>query len=151
MNTVNLMQACELWAAGVIPALNTFDHAPRSISEALPVVVADIQTDRVANADAGLPGLGDYQQTYLRARSVDLLILVAPTPAWTAAQVLYGYVDALGEALQRDRRLGNRVEAASPFYEASYDPPEVEYEDGTIARQVTFRIVAGETISIGGT
>jgi hypothetical protein len=150
MNTVDLMRACELWAAEVVPALNTFDYEPRSISEALPVVVADIQTDRVADTEASIPGLPDYQQTYLRARSVDLLILVVPVPAWTAAQVLYGYVDALGAALRKDQRLGNRVEAVSPFYEATYDPPEVEYEDGTIARQVTFRIVAGETISIGG-
>lgn len=150
MDTTDLMRACELWAASVIPALNTYDHEPPSLGEALPLVVADIKTDAVQDGASELPGVAAYQQTYVRARTVDLLILVSPEPAWTAAQVLYGYVDALGAALRKDQRLGNRVEAASPFYEATYDPPEVEWTDGTIARQVTFRISAGETIPIGG-
>ncbi len=145
MDTLEMIQAVEAWAVATVPALSSYAHAPEQLSEALPMVLAEVQTDAVSDTEGQLPGMAKYQQTFIRAWSVDLIILSPPDPAWTASQALYGYVDALGAALLAEVVLDDNVVMAQ-FYVASYDPPEVEYADGTVARQVTVRVTVGETI-----
>lgn len=149
MDTKDVALACEQWAAATA-AFNSYEHAPRELLEALPLVVSEVKGDRVVEA-AAAQGMGQlaYQQTYMRVWSVELLLLVQPgnTPeeTWTATQTLSVAVDKLGAALRGpDKTLGGRVDVASPLYEASYDPPEVEYADGTVARAATFRMNVGE-------
>lgn len=145
-DTLTVAQGVEAWAASVVPALNTYDSPPEELDSALPLAIAEVVNDNVSSGDSKLPGMGAYQQTSLRFWEIDLVLLVTPEPRWTASHVLYGYVDELGKSLRKDPRLGGRVQAASPYYNASYDPPEVEYQDGTIARQVTIRLVVGTTL-----
>lgn len=144
--TLEVAQGVEAWASSVIPVLNTYASAPEELDKALPLAISEVINDNVSSDDGSLPGMGAYQQTNLRFWEIDLVLLVTPEPRWTASHVLYGYVDELGKSLRKDPRLGGRVEAASPYYNASYDPPEVEYQDGTIARQVTIRLVVGTTL-----
>lgn len=147
MTTLEMIQAVEAWAVGVVPALSSYDHAPEELTTALPMVLAEVQLDNQQDASTELPGMAQYQQTFLRAWTVDLVVLATPDPAWTASHALYGYVDALGGAIREGVVLDGMV-VMSQFYEANYDPPEVEYGDGTVARQVTIKITVGETIGV---
>lgn len=147
METLDVIQAVESWAVATVPALSSYDHPPEELDQALPMVLAEVQTDSQQDAEAQLPGMAQYQQTLIRAWAIDLIILASPDPAWTASHALYGYVDALGLAILQGVVIGDNV-VMSQFYVANYDPPEVEYADGTVARQVTVRITVGETIGV---
>jgi hypothetical protein len=147
MNTLEVVQAVEAWATTLIPELSSYDHPPEALTEALPMVLAEVQVNALADASDQLPGVAQYQQTFIRTWSVNLVVLASPDPAWTASHALYGYVDALGDAIRQGVVLDDMV-IMSQFYTADYDPPEVEYADGTVARQVTVRITVGETLGV---
>lgn len=148
MNTADVATALEAWAVESVPELHSYEHAPATLDEALPLVVAEVQGDRLVDARTAGFSASAYQQTLMRVWDASLLLLVQPgrTPdeTWVASQKLYEFVDALGGALRTDHTLGGRVEAASPLYTASYDPPEVQYADGTVARAATLRVNVGE-------
>lgn len=145
--TASIATKLEQWAAATL-SINTIEHAPNSIAENFPFVICEIQRKARSNRAPELPGIGGYQQTYLSLWTADLLIMVNPEPTWTASQALYGYVDALGDAVLRDETLGGRVHTASKTYEASFSPPELQYQDGTVARVATFTIVIGEVTEV---
>jgi hypothetical protein len=145
LTTPQLATAMEEWAAAVL-SINTIKGSPTSLGESLPFVICTIQRDQRADRVPELPGIGNFQQTYVRARTTDLLLMVHPEPTDTATETLYTYVDSLGQAILDDPTLGARVHVASQFYDASYDPPEVQFPDGTVARAVTFTVTIGEVI-----
>jgi hypothetical protein len=143
--TGDIALAVEAWATSVVPELNSYPTTPVSIREAMPLVVADIKTDRISSSDLGKY---QYQQVAIRLWAVDLLIMVLPVDPWTDSRRLYDMVDALTAALRRDSTMGNRVPIASPQYDANYDPPEVEHADGTVARAATLRVTVGEQLEV---
>lgn len=145
LGTEQLAVNMEEWAAAVL-SINTVEHPPTSLSQALPLVVGEVLADRRSDREAKTPGIAPYQQVLVRARDVVLLLMVSPEPSWDATRALYGYVDELAESLRLDPTLGGRVHQASTLYEASYDPPEVEYQDGTVARAATFQLTVSELI-----
>lgn len=145
IGTKDLALALEAWAAGVI-GFNTEAHEPTSLAEALPIVICEVKDDVRAAKSSNLPGLGQYEQTLVRARTAELMLLHHPEPSWTASQNLYDAVDELAVSITRDPTLGQRVHVASKYYEASYDPPEIQYQDGTRARFATFRMFVGELV-----
>jgi hypothetical protein len=142
MTTPQVIAAVEAWAAAVTGA-NTYDHAPTVLRKAIEpgLVLAELTRKRRS--------AGQYEQTTATIWEVRIWIFVDPgeTPAETqaAANRLEAYVDQLGESLIRDKSLGNRVEAVVPEYDAGFDPPEMEYADGTVVRVATFRLTVGET------
>ena len=146
MTTEQIAKAVEAWASSVIPDLNTYEHAPRNLLQALPIVLAEVQrkTHQELNITEGNFQQYAYQQTSVNAWEVDLLFLVDPSDAWNASQILYQMTDTLGDAIASDPTLGQRVSFAAGDYEVSFDPPEFEYADGTIARAATMSIVVGE-------
>lgn len=146
MTTEQVAKAAEAWAVSVIDELNSYEHAPRSLLQAMPLVIAEVQrkTHRQTNVTESGFQQYSYQQTTLNEWNVDLLFLVDPSDAWTASQVLYQMTDKLGDALVNDPTLGQRVGFTANDYETSFDPPEFEYADGTIARAATMSIVIGE-------
>lgn len=146
--TPEIISAVEAWAAETVAELNTYDYPPEDLGAAMPLAIAEVTGDALKVADENLLSKGQYQQTFLRVHSVDLVLLVNPNPAWTASAALYEMVDILTKALRRDSSLGNRVHGASPLYDASYEPPEVEYADGTVARQVTINLSIGTTVPV---
>ena len=147
LTTTQLADAVDAWVAETL-AINTFNHQANRLSENLPLVVSSIQTDARAAANPAFPHLGNYQQTFVRTRVVEVLLLVEPEPSWDATQLLYGYVDTLAAAILRDDSLGGRVHTTSKLYDASYDPPEVEYSDGTVARAATMTLTIGEVTEV---
>ena len=153
MKTRDVTRAVELWAVAVTESveelvdLSSYDHPPDDLNEAMPLVICEVQRKmRSAKSQAG--GMSfqqtQYEQIAAKAWEVELMILVPPNPAWDASYRLYDYIDALGDALKRDATLGERVSFASKDYEASFDPPEVEYQDGTVARAATMTVHIGE-------
>lgn len=148
MTTEEIVDVIELWATETVPELNSYDHPPEQLDQAMPLCIAEVTDDALKTTDERLAGQAAYQQTYLRVHDVDLTLLISPNPAWTASKTLYRMVDQLTVALRRDSTLGNRVHGASPLYDASYEPPEIEYADGTVARQVTIHLTIGTTVPV---
>lgn len=145
ISTKLLASRLEAWAASVT-GMNTYEHQPTSLAKALPLVICEIQTDARAAKVPNLPGLGQYEQALVRARLAELMLMVTPEPSWTASQALYDAVDALAESIPQDQTLGGRVHVASKLYEATYTPPEIQHQDGTVARVARFRVYVGELV-----
>lgn len=143
MRTRDLALALEAWAAAVLD-INTFPEDPNEISKAMPVVVCAIQSKVKAASVADLEDLGRFQQTYVKAWTAELMLMVAPEPVHDATQTLYDYTDDLEEAIRDDPTLGGRVHRAARPVQASFDPPEIQHQDGTIARVATFTMTVGE-------
>lgn len=145
MTTEEVAKAAEAWAVSKINNLNSYEHAPHSLTQAMPLVIAEVQRKRHQNLEVSESNFQQYQfqQTSVSIWDVDLLFLVDPADAWTASQTLYDMTDRLGDELSVDQTLGERVSFASEDYEVSFDPPEFEYADGTIARVATMTITVG--------
>jgi hypothetical protein len=149
MRTSDLADAVEAWAVATVPALSALDHAPNDLLESLPIAICEVVRKRRSESQVGGGGefqQMNYQQTAVRSWTVNLMILVKPDPDWDASKELYSITDDLEEALTKDHTLGGRVEAATPEHEASFEPAEVEWTDGTIARAATMRFTIGEMI-----
>jgi hypothetical protein len=146
MTTEEVAQAAEAWAVSVITGLNSYEHAPRNLLQAMPLVLAEVQRKSHQQLDVseGAFQQHKFQQTSINVWEIDLLFLVNPADSWTASQTLYNMTDTLGLALNADPTLGQRVSFASEDYEVRFDPPEFEYADGTIARAATMTITVGE-------
>lgn len=145
LSTTDLALALEAWAAATC-GFNTEEHQPTVLSEALPLVICEIKSDDRSERATQIPRLGPYEQTLVRMRTAELQLMVDPEPSWTASQGLYVAVDALAAALREDDTLGERVHMASKRYGASYDPPEIQHQDGTVARLARFTMYVGELV-----
>lgn len=145
MFTTDVAKACEQWAAETAGLNSSFDYPPESLNKVLPLVIAEVQR-KARNARPQNFPERTYQHTTVRSWTVELTLLVSPDPAWTASHSLYTQVDALEEALFKDATLGGRVSFAETEVDASFDPPEVEFTDGTVARQATFLMTVGELV-----
>lgn len=145
MFTTDIAKACEEWAAEAAGLNSSFDYPPESLNKALPLVIAEVQRKVRNSRPPNFPNRV-FQHTTLRIWTVELTLLVSPDPAWTASQSLYTQIDSLEDALFQDATLGGRVAFAETEVDASFDPPEVEFTDGTVARQATFLMTVGELV-----
>jgi len=145
MNSTEVAQACEAWAVNNIEGLHSYEHMPRSLAQALPLVIGEIQNKKRQSINTTEPQFQQYsfQQTAVIVWDVDLLFMIDPSDSWTASQTLYDMTDTLGDLLEKDPTLGGLVNFASEDYEVSFTPPEYEHADGTIARVATMSIVVG--------
>lgn len=147
MTTKDVAKAVEEWASENAGGglTSSFDYPPEELSKALPIAIAEVQSKARTAATPDFPTRG-YQQTSLRVWVVELTLLVTPDPAWTASHLLYDMVDALEGALYKDTTLGGRVQYTQKEVDASFTPPEVEFSDGTVARQASFTVTVGEQV-----
>lgn len=147
MITTAVAKACEEWAAESAGLNSSFDFPPEALDKALPLVIAEVQRKRREQSPEEFAAR-QYQQTTVRVWNVELTLLVSPDPAWTASHTLYDMVDTLEDALFKDVTLGGRVSYAEKVVDASFDPPEIEFSDGTVARQATFQMTVGELAEV---
>lgn len=147
MRTSDLAKALEEWAAEVLE-INHYDTPPEELDQYLPLVICEVKRKRrkPGNEPTTQFQQHGFQQTSTRVWEADLILLITPDPAWTASHTLYDYVDTLEDSLYKDPTLGSRVGFAEKEVDASFDPPEVEYQDGTVARQATFTLAVGEQV-----
>jgi hypothetical protein len=146
LRTAEAAQAVEEWAAEALGFSSSYDYPPDQLLKQLPLVLAAVKRKERKPNPAQFQEHG-YQQMTVRVWSTDLVLLVVPDPADVATQQLYDVVDVLENAIYRDPTLGGRVGFTEKDVDASFDPPEVEFDDGTVARQATFTMVVGEQVA----
>ena len=150
MDATQVADALVEWAIEILPDLKgTYDHDPDSKTQPLPDLAASVASEetRANDPTLGLPfaDLGIEQAT-LHSLRASLLLMVDPEDAGAATEQLQGFVAALAASVGADPTLGGRVPAVSPFWQASYEPPFVEFDDGTKGRAATFSLVITELI-----
>lgn len=150
MDSTQLADALIDWALKTCPTLEgSYDHDPDSKTQPLPDVAAfvgtegDAESDATLGLDIALQGLEQATVHWMRAT---LMLMVDPEDAGGATEQLQGFVRDLATSLRADRTLGGRVPAASPIWQASYEPPFVEFDDGTKGRAATFSLAIAELI-----
>lgn len=145
MDTKDVALAVEAWT-GDVTGFNTFPDQPEDLNAALPIAIAGIRREQTAERNADF-SYQQYEQSMSKALTIEVMLLVAPDPPWTADQSLYDAVDQLGAALRSDVTLGNRITAASRTHNAEYIG-EVQHEDGTVFRAATFSVIVGEQVEV---
>jgi hypothetical protein len=150
VDATQVADALVAWAIDTLPDLQgTYDHDPDSKTQPLPDLAASVASEetRASDPTLGLPiaDLGIEQAT-LHSLRASLLLMVDPGDAGAATEQLQSFVRDLRKAVEADRTLGGRVPAVSPYIQASYEPPFVEFDDGTKGRAATFLLVIAELI-----
>lgn len=146
MTTQQLRTAIASWADETLPALNgAYDHAPERHSQAFPT--ADCVLGKVTRSrnDRRFPNL-QIEQADVRVWEVSLVVAVPPDPPDAAEDQLAEFADALDAAIASDPTLGDRVQAADPYAETSFEA-FVEFDDGPRARALDMRLVIAESVS----
>lgn len=150
MDATEAADALVEWATDTCSNLRgSYDHDPDSKTQPLPDVAAYVTTESDSASD---PLLGlDFatfgiEQANVHVLRATLLLMVDPSDAGAATAQLQGFVADLAASLRADGTLGGRVPAASPFWQASYEPPFVKFEDGTEGRVASFSLAIAELI-----
>jgi hypothetical protein len=154
MTATEVAKAVIEWATEICPDLNSFyDLDADQIQHALPVAMAAVtdEADSGSRPDLGIEitDLG-IEQAVLHTASLSLEFLVDDDGE--ASQKLESFVGALLSAKRSEARqtgsitLGGRVQAASPFMGASYEPPFAVFDDGTKARRAAFSLTVAELL-----
>lgn len=150
MDAIEADKALVAWAMDTCSELsNGYDHDPNQIVDALPIVTASVSEEAVVASDPTL-GLAiaeiGLDQAPLHVMRSTLLLMVAPEPADAADDQLKAFVAKLAASLKGDQTLGGRVPSASPYWRAPYDPPYVEFDDGTKGRAAYFSLAIAELV-----
>jgi hypothetical protein len=148
VDSIEVSAALVEWTGEVCPAINaTYDRDPTSILDALPIATAAISDESVVAGDTtlGIP-LADLaiEQADVHVFRSTIFLMVEPEPDDDASHALQGFVRDLGAAIKADQTLGGRVQSSSKRWSANYDPPFVEFDDGTKARVASFTVVITE-------
>lgn len=148
MTATEAAEALVAWASATCEDLNSaYDYDPQRISAALPVATAAVESEAVVRSDPTLgievADLGIEQAGVHTMRST-LALLVDPSDDEAAARQLEGFVADLAAALKADTTLGERVTACAPYWSASYEPPFLEFDDGTKARVAYLTVTLAE-------
>ncbi len=150
MTQDELVAAVVEWVVDVCPAVegNTYAYTAASKVHGLPDVMVDVAWAGIVRDDPDFP-LGDLQQAALAITRLTLNFMVAVPDVEAdheaATSTLRGFYDALLASVLADHTLGGRVQMASPFIEADYDPQFVDYS-GTVGRQSVVQLAVAEML-----
>lgn len=148
MDSTEAAKAAAEWAEATCDGLtNAYSHDPSRILDALPIATASASRESVLANDPRLGiEIADFgiEQADLHTMQVEILLLVRPEPADEASAQLESFVSALRLSLAADPTLGGRVMSASRYWDANYEPPFLEFDDGTTARAATFSLAVAE-------
>jgi hypothetical protein len=143
--TPDIITAVQDWAKAVIPELTVLEDQ-EDIAGAFPLVAATVSRDQLTKG-GGDSTYQQYQQTVIRLWTVRISLYVEADPPLAAEQAVNSLIDQLAAdliaPLPSAPTLGDRVQAASPYYDARY-PGEAEHPSGIVARIATFEITVGE-------
>lgn len=153
MNATEISKAVVDWATEVCPEINSvYDLDVASIGHSLPVALASVieEGDSASRPDLGLE-ISDLSidQAVLHTAAVSIEFLVDHDDE--ASDKLEGFIGALAAAIRAERdsgeiTLAGRVEGASPFWQAGYEPPLLEFDDTTFARRAAFQLTVAELL-----
>jgi hypothetical protein len=136
------------WAKDTCPELKgAYDFDPPAKTQPLPDVAASVASEEVRR---NAPELGlavtdlGLEQADVHVVHATMLLMVPPDPPEVAAELLQSMFNALRLSVAADDTLGGRVPAASTYLSVSYDPPYVEFDDGTKGRAAFVSIAVAE-------
>jgi hypothetical protein len=148
MTTDELATTLEDWVLEKCPTIQgSYDFPTAEKTQPLPDVAVEIDNAAVSMAAEG--ALAEYlavQQAMARTWTVRLFLMVPPEPGDVATAQLTGFIDTLQLAIVEDSTLGGRVPWASKESRGSFNPPFVQFEDGTRGRAATLELTVGEPI-----
>lgn len=148
MDATQASAALEAWAKATCPDLvGSYHHNPSRKTAPLPDVAASCGSEQVRR---NAPELGiavvdqGLEQADVHVLNMEMLLMAPPEPAAAATAQLQTFVAQLSAALLADDTLGGRVVGASRYFQASYDPPYIEFDDGTKGRCCFFNFAVAE-------
>lgn len=148
MTADEVVEAVVAWAAEVCSITSTYTYLTGEKSQALPDVAGDLADRRLRLEDpANFPDLR-VEQVMLDIFEIDLSFLVDNEDEGAAASTLRGYSDSLGVEVRNDASMGDRVQVASPFLTFDFARPFVEYQDGTVGREMTMKVFIAELVEV---
>jgi hypothetical protein len=139
------------WAKATCPDLAAYDHSPPRKTSPLPDVAVSVARESVRRnaAELGIAVVEfGLEQADVHVLEVELLLMVSPEPADEATRQLQSFVGQLRESLESDDTLGGRVAAASRYFSATYEPPYIEWDDGTKARCAFVTVTLAELAAV---
>lgn len=131
---------------GSVGIVGQYDHAVSGKDQGLPDAVVEIERSATAREDERFP-YAQLQQVLLRIAEAEVSVMVENTDPGEAAHFLRAVSTRLQEQALADATLGGRVFLTSDQIEADYMPQFVQYDDGTVGRQVTVRIAVAEMVN----
>lgn len=143
MSATDIADGLVAWALAVLPELEgSYDYPAGERDQALPDIAAEVHEEENVAAN---PGLDDeitsgFEQADVRGYTCAVLLVVDPTDPQAASHQLYDFIDRLAYAIRADQTLGGRVLRCSRNWKASYEPPFVEFEDGSKGRLATLTL-----------
>lgn len=148
MTNEQIIDGVVTWARATCSELQSdYNYIPAQKSEALPDVVAEIEREEVTARDPDFVRL-DLQNVWLRIFRCALSIMVDNSDPEAAALLLRAMGEKLTLSLLDDATLGEQVRFASPYFHLDYTQPFVQYEDGTVGREMTLRLSVAEPVSV---
>jgi hypothetical protein len=148
MTATEAVQAVVGWIAEVCSIDSTYDYLTGEKSKELPDIMGDLDGRRFAFEDQTLfPGFS-IQQAGLDIFTVNVSMLVDNGDEGAAAAELRGYTDLLAVSLRDDVTLSGRVRMASPVVTFDLARPFVEYQDGTVGREMTMQMSVAELVEV---
>lgn len=151
MSPDDTAEALVAWAAAKLPALlGTYDHEPDERTARFPDAMVAFQGIRYLATQPTGAGMQieQVQQRKTRLYDCHLILTVDPSDADAASDQLLVFADTLGNDAAKDRTLGNRVAWIAEEFEFSFQPPFVEYDDGTKGRAMTMKLTVADSVAI---
>lgn len=155
MIATEVAEAVAAWIVEVCPEVNNaYDFDPAQIEHKLPIAIADVPDEGDQPNDPGL-GLAisdvGIEQAALHVVRVSVELVVDQKPADEATRKLEGFVGAMAAAIRAERdsgeiTFGGRVYGASPYWQANYEPPFIQFEGGVKGRRASFSLAVAELI-----
>lgn len=146
MSTSDIAEALESWALAVVPELNgSYDYSAAAKTQPLPDVMIEIIDVSTAVTSEEL--LFNFEQVLVHVWKVRMLLMVPPEPGDTATDLLTGFIDALQASVINDQTVGGRLPLVSKEMRGSFNPPFVQFDDGTRGRVATLELTITEPIS----
>lgn len=147
IGTQVISDALIAWAVEECPQiLGTYSHPHAEKESPFPDIAAEIQQSRVLQNDEENFPRFSIEQILLRVHRFSLMFVVDPDNPEVATQQLETIIDTLTQAMISDDSLGGRVPSVSPLSDATYEPPFIEFADGTRGRLATLEILVADTI-----
>jgi hypothetical protein len=153
VDATEISKAVAAWVVEVCPEVNNaYKYDPARIEHALPIAIVEAHDEEDAASDPRL-GLAisdvGIEQAVLHVTRLSIELVVDEKPAGEATAKLEGFVAALAAALRAERAAGEitlagRVEAVSPFWQANYEPPFIQFEGGVKGRRASFSLAVAE-------
>lgn len=147
MTLEDLIPAVAAWVAETVPELTTvYELATASKPEGLPDAVLTPLGSSVVLVNDVRFAMWDLQQRQVYAAELEVSFMVDNSDQGAAQEALTSMEGRLLLSALQDPTLGGRVPFCSPAISFDLRSPLVEYEDGTLGREMTMTLAVGDLV-----